>query len=96
MNIKLENAVNFGISKSGNKVTMDNSTTFGQIVNSFSVSKRSSNAYEKALSGSAEKEAIESVISSIKINNKRIQQLPTINKFNGNDLNSNHIVDFLV
>lgn len=94
MNIKLENAVNFGISKSGNKVTMDNSTTFGQIVNSFSVSKRSSNAYEKALSGSAEKEAIESVISSIKINNKRIQQLPTINKFNGNDLNSNHIVDF--
>ena len=46
------------------------------------------------MSGSAEKEAIESVISSIKINNKRIQQLPTINKFNGNDLNSNHIVDF--
>ena len=39
MNIKLENAVDFGISKSGNKVTMNNSTTMGQIIGSYSISK---------------------------------------------------------
>lgn len=94
MNLKLENAVNFGISKSGNNVTMDNSTTFGQIVGSYSIASRSGKAYEKALPGSAEKDAIDKIISSISFNNRQIQQLPSINSFNGNDLNSNFLVDF--
>ena len=94
MNIKLENAVDFGISKSGNKVTMNNSTTMGQIIGSYSISKRSGKAYEKALPGNAEKDAVDSILSSIRMNNRKIRELPTINSFNGNDLYSNNIVDF--
>ena len=95
MNIKLENTVDFGLSKAGNRVTVGHSTTFGDIVNSMgSATNRSARAYEKALPGNAEKEAllkVEQLTSGI---NKKIRNLSTINSFNGNDLNSNRTVGY--
>ena len=95
MNIKLENTVDFGVSKAGNRVTIGNSTTFGEIVKSMgTATNRSAKAYEKALPGNAEKEAllkIEQLTSGV---NKKIRNLSTVNSFNGNDLNSNKLVGY--
>lgn len=92
MKNKLYNILDVNSTKGGYGVDMSLGTNFGESVGSFPMSK-TVERFHMSKGNNATKESMDYINLLVKSGKKKIISNPTINGFNGNDLNSNRLID---
>lgn len=93
MKNKLIGKLNIDPILGGKSVDINISTNFGAAIGSFPMSKTVEEFYSKNISGKATKESMDYMETIINAGKKKLIKNSTINGFNGNDLNSNRLMD---
>lgn len=93
MKNKLIGKLNINPVLGGKSVDMNVSTNFGAAIGSFSMSKTVEDFYNKHMFGQATKESMDYIETIVNTGKKKLIKNSTINNFNGNDLNSNRLMD---
>ena len=93
MKNKLMGKLNINPTLGGKSVDMSVSTNFGAAIGSFPMSKTVEDFYNKNISGKATKESMDYIETIVNTGKKKLIKNSTINGFNGNDLNSNRLMD---
>lgn len=92
MKNKLYNVLDVESTKGGFGIDMALGTNFGESVGSFPMSK-TVEKFHMSKGNNATKESMDYINLLVKSGKKKIISNPTINSFNGNDLNSNRLID---
>lgn len=93
MKNKLIGKLNINPILGGKSVDMNVSTNFGAAIGSYPMSKTLEKFYGDNISGKATKESMDYLETVVNTSKKKIIKNSTINGFNGNDLNSNRLID---
>ena len=92
MKNKLYNVLDVDTTNGGYGIKMGLSTNFGEGVGAFPMSKTVEN-FHTSKGANATKESMDYIELLVKSGKKKIIANPTVNGFNGNDLNANRLID---
>lgn len=93
MNNKLTGKLNMDLSLGGKEVKMNIGTNLGEAIGTFPLEKSVQKYYQNQMSGIATKNSMDEIEQIINSTKKKVIKSSTVNKFNGNDLNSNRLID---